>query len=422
MNVMKKYASVVLSVLILLGVFFLQQNREDTAPLSERDPAGNAAVIPFSDKTPRQVLPLSPDDPIAPIDPLPLPPEVLSTSSHAHAWRLVKNESATCFKEGETVWICACGQTARQTVPLLSHTYSPADCDTPETCSVCGAVHGRPLGHSVSGTVCTRCQKTFSEPVFVCNREFSFFESAASVVQKMGKPTEILNENGYASFIYFREDTPFTVFQFCDDTLAGVFSFDPSLRFHMADADITMQNFQGTPDPNSDACTSSNSIGKTYGFFDDLNGGSCYALWLYQGRLDYDYINNPRLYQDYSSQARLMFYLVNALRNRAHLASLIWSPSAAEVASEYCAYMEKNNFFAHDHSYSDRLTEKGILWSFSGENLSQGYFHAFFVSDAYYHSSSHRANILNGEYTHIGTAFERVETILTVYGSQVFYS
>ena len=419
---MKKILSILLpAVVFVIVLICIVLTRQDllSKPLTEE---GNAVAPPYSMTLPVAQSPLSESEPIAPIDPLPLPREVLGNASHAHAWRLVKNQSATCTVAGETVWTCACGETVRETVPVLAHSFVPADCERGATCSVCGAVASAPLGHCVSGAHCTRCQQTFSQPLFVCNHEFSFGETSGTVTSKIGSPTEILYEGGYQSFVYVNETTPLTVFQFSDDTLAGVFSFDPALRFHLGDRDYTMAAFSGSPDAHSNAYAGVNPAGKLYGFCDDLADGACYALWVYQGRLDYDYINNSRIYQNYHAQARLAYYLVNALRKRAGLSPLLWSPAAASVASEYCAYMETNAFFAHDHSYAQRLTEKGVTWSFSGENLSQGYFNAYFVSDAYYHSSSHRDNLLHEKYTHIGTAFERVETIQTVYGSQVFYS
>jgi uncharacterized protein YkwD len=102
---------------------------------------------------------------------------------------------------------------------------------------------------------------------------------------------------------------------------------------------------------------------------------------------------------------------------------LSWSKEAAAVASEYSAYMIENNFFDHDNSYGTRLQEKGIHYLWAGENISQGYFNAYFVNDAYYNSQGHRDNLLSSHFTHVGMGYQRkVGSQTVVFGAQIFYS
>jgi uncharacterized protein YkwD len=83
--------------------------------------------------------------------------------------------------------------------------------------------------------------------------------------------------------------------------------------------------------------------------------------------------------------------------------------------------MIENDFFDHDGSYAERLSQKGVFWRSAGENISQGYFNAFFVCDAYYNSSDHRTNILSTDFTHVGMGYCRRLTSVTVFGAQIFY-
>ncbi|MBQ5749367.1 MAG: hypothetical protein IIV87_04335 [Oscillospiraceae bacterium] len=72
----------------------------------------------------------------------------------------IKTEHApTCDKAGYTDYFCIlCGD--KYTVPgaaALGHAWDDADCDTPKTCSVCGATEGTALGHNYVNGTCTNC-------------------------------------------------------------------------------------------------------------------------------------------------------------------------------------------------------------------------------------------------------------------------
>jgi uncharacterized protein YkwD len=134
-------------------------------------------------------------------------------------------------------------------------------------------------------------------------------------------------------------------------------------------------------------------------------------------------MNDPNLYANYLGQERLSFYYVNALRVRNGLAPLLWSDACSQVAVEYSSYMIESGFFGHDNSYLNRLKQKGISYQNAGENLSQGYFNAFFVSDAYYNSASHRANVLDPIFRYVGIGYvKRGGDATAVFGAQIFYS
>jgi hypothetical protein len=60
---------------------------------------------------------------------------------------LTKYNVTSCVTN-ESTSVCGEVTVAQQEVPAEGHTWVNADCDTPKTCSVCGATEGEALGHS----------------------------------------------------------------------------------------------------------------------------------------------------------------------------------------------------------------------------------------------------------------------------------
>ena len=58
-------------------------------------------------------------------------------------------KDATCTEDGFTTTTCDdCGEIVfNQVIPATGHDWADADCDTPKTCTVCGATDGEALGH-----------------------------------------------------------------------------------------------------------------------------------------------------------------------------------------------------------------------------------------------------------------------------------
>ena len=67
------------------------------------------------------------------------------------------------------------------------------------------------------------------------------------------------------------------------------------------------------------------------------------------------------------------------------------------------------NSFSHTRpdgsSFSTVLSQNGVSYRGSGENIAYGQRTAAEVMDGWMNSSGHRANILNGNYTNIGVGF-----------------
>ncbi|TSI02606.1 CAP domain-containing protein [Lysinibacillus sp. BW-2-10] len=101
--------------------------------------------------------------------------------------------------------------------------------------------------------------------------------------------------------------------------------------------------------------------------------------------------------------------LTNAERAKAGLAPLQMDTPLMAVAREKSADMSKNNYFSHTSptygSPFDQMKAAGISYKAAGENIAQGQKTPEQVVQAWMNSEGHRANILNGSFTHIGVGY-----------------
>lgn len=96
--------------------------------------------------------------------------------------------------------------------------------------------------------------------------------------------------------------------------------------------------------------------------------------------------------------------LVNSERAKAGLAPLTLNEKAVKAAQTRAAEIQTS--FSHTRpdgrSFSTALTEAGVTYRASGENIAYGQTSAAQVMNSWMNSSGHRANILNSSYTEIG--------------------
>ena len=102
----------------------------------------------------------------------------------AHTEKTVEAVPATCTEdgltEGKVCSVCNTVIKAQEVVPA-GHTWVDADCDTPKTCSVCGATEGEALGHDWADATteapktCKVCGATEGDPLppAVCEHDWS---------------------------------------------------------------------------------------------------------------------------------------------------------------------------------------------------------------------------------------------------------
>lgn len=101
--------------------------------------------------------------------------------------------------------------------------------------------------------------------------------------------------------------------------------------------------------------------------------------------------------------------LTNQERSKQGLAPLQIDDNLSKVAREKSRDMAANNYFSHTSptygSPFDMMNQFGISYRTAGENIAQGQTSPEQVVNAWMNSPGHRANILNGEYTHIGVGY-----------------
>lgn len=101
--------------------------------------------------------------------------------------------------------------------------------------------------------------------------------------------------------------------------------------------------------------------------------------------------------------------LTNVEREKNGLAPLEIDGELSKVAREKSQDMQVNNYFDHNSptygSPFDMMESFGIDYRAAGENIAKGQGSPEEVVNAWMNSEGHRANILNGDFTHIGVGY-----------------
>lgn len=113
--------------------------------------------------------------------------------------------------------------------------------------------------------------------------------------------------------------------------------------------------------------------------------------------------NNP----DESDNSRLNHLMVNASRIEYGLEPLAYDENAGAAALGHSRDMAQNNYFDH-HSpggatLKNRVDEANVDYRMAGENIAMGHTSSIFSHHSLMNSPDHRANLLQQEYTHLGT-------------------
>lgn len=101
--------------------------------------------------------------------------------------------------------------------------------------------------------------------------------------------------------------------------------------------------------------------------------------------------------------------LTNQERAKHGLAALKVDNELSKVAREKSRDMAANGYFDHNSptygSPFDMMKKFGVSYSTAGENIAKGQRTPAEVVNAWMNSEGHRANILNGNFTHIGVGY-----------------
>ncbi|WP_047980776.1 CAP domain-containing protein [Ornithinibacillus contaminans] len=120
--------------------------------------------------------------------------------------------------------------------------------------------------------------------------------------------------------------------------------------------------------------------------------------------------NNSQSQQSALSQfEQKVVELTNQERQKNGLAPLQMDTELSKVAKEKSRDMAANNYFDHNSpnygSPFDMMKSFGITYRTAGENIAKGQSTPEQVVNAWMNSAGHRANILNGNFTHIGVGY-----------------
>jgi len=134
------------------------------------------------------------------------------------------------------------------------------------------------------------------------------------------------------------------------------------------------------------------------------------AQWNYYG--EGPDFSPPQLAPEYQKQVengyqRQIFDLANAARQKKGLAPLKWHPQAAQAAQGHSRDMLENDFFDHYSATTggpaDRFRALDINYQMMAENIAMGQADAVEAHQAWMNSPGHRTNLLNAEFTYLGT-------------------
>jgi uncharacterized YkwD family protein/spore coat assembly protein SafA len=119
-------------------------------------------------------------------------------------------------------------------------------------------------------------------------------------------------------------------------------------------------------------------------------------------------VNVPNI-DDTKSVEQHVLRIVNEQRTNNGLKPLQMDWEVQRVARTKACDMASKRYFSHTSptygSPFDMLKQFGVSYRSAGENIAQGQRTPQEVMDAWMNSSGHRANILKGDFTHIGVGY-----------------
>ena len=120
-------------------------------------------------------------------------------------------------------------------------------------------------------------------------------------------------------------------------------------------------------------------------------------------------INIPSKDSTVTDYEKQVIELVNKERAKNGLKALTYDWQLGRVARYKSQDMKDNGYFSHTSpvygSPFQMMKSFGISYKTAGENIARGQATPSQVVNAWMNSSGHRANILNGSFTHIGVGY-----------------
>lgn len=120
-------------------------------------------------------------------------------------------------------------------------------------------------------------------------------------------------------------------------------------------------------------------------------------------------INIPTVDTSITAYEQEVIRMINEIRVQNGLKTLSYDWELSRVARIKSQDMKDNRYFAHNSPVYgtpfQMMKNFGISYRSAGENIARGYATPQAVVNAWMNSSGHRANILNGNFTHIGVGY-----------------
>ena len=111
-------------------------------------------------------------------------------------------------------------------------------------------------------------------------------------------------------------------------------------------------------------------------------------------------------YDDWQEDKDILLTLLNDLRESLWLNLLTYHPALDTLAQSYADYMYDNNHFDHrslsGENIAARIQTVDYSYTMIGENLARWYNDPSKVLSGWYDSPTHRANLLEGSFVHMG--------------------
>ncbi len=335
------------------------------------------------------------------------------------AWVVTKPSS--CTEDGVAHSGCYnCDEKFTKILPASGHVVNYPSCTSNGECLFCGAT-AEPKGHQYINGVCTECGYTTTKPnVTYKGKSILFGATGESTKALLGNPTEILTDNASSLgkvtiYVYAADYKNLGIFTFINNKMTQFYSNNKTSQVVYGSQSYSLQK----------AGFDNYSIGdiEIYPYTDNHAEGGKY-VYSYDASLGgrYTFANTSNR----NVAEKLILHITNGLRALHGLSSLTYCPKASASSYKHSLDMATRGYFDHytpeGKTPWDRMEAEGIVYYAAAENIAAGHIDAYDISDGWYNSEGHRANILNSHLTHLGVGVAIVPTsYYRYYGTQNFY-
>lgn len=256
--------------------------------------------------------------------------------------------------------------------------------------------------------------------------------SEENIIEVLGNPSrKDVNEYAYTQFIYKNDYSKFIMLGVKNGSCSSLYTNSNSYSLY----NIKIGDTKSSCEQKLSSTGYSRKINDTWSngsfdfdaFYDQFNNNKLTGI-LISKKINATPItlsknsNNPTLNTSLELE---LFNLVNSIRNRNKLPSVLWDAKANTSSRKHSIDMANNDFFAHTNLKGidpfTRMKSEGISFTSASENIAAGQKNSIFAFEALMNSSGHRKNIL-GNFTKLGTGVAQGPGKYLIYYTQNFYT